>query len=169
VTPYWKQITQHRRNPKHLLIPLPWSFKDVYDDLICSDISYLNVPTDDLILSGPPPIAARGFSQATSHSTIVLDIYQLVNPLRCLLLLVFIKQKMEESLLATTILDSSSPSAASTQSFEDTDEIIDTEYFDIPFPPATANMATTSNTQQFEDIDSASTITDHLQYLSYDS
>jgi len=267
VTPYWKQITQHRRNPKHLLIPLPWSFKDVYDDLICSDISYLNVPTDDLILSGPTPIAARGFSQATSHSTnstrhlstsrssplsTTIGIHKtkdgrkfishnntVLHPKKPLCQLCFnkhvnpwhptencpykhptqiIPRDVRERVMqhnaihgaekkdytktqdtphaatsppqatgnsATTLesshipiipteqpennIDSSSPSAASTQSFEDTDEIIDTEYFDIPFPPATANMATTSNTQQFEDIDSASTITDHLQYLSYDS
>jgi hypothetical protein len=26
---YWKDITKHRRDPKHLLLPLPWTFKDI--------------------------------------------------------------------------------------------------------------------------------------------
>jgi hypothetical protein len=51
---------------------------------------------------------------------------------------------------------------------EPSDEIIETEYFDVPFPPSTGNAAT-SNTLPYADIDCDSVITDRLQYLSYDS
>jgi hypothetical protein len=27
VNPYWKAITKHRRDPKHLTAPLPWTLK----------------------------------------------------------------------------------------------------------------------------------------------
>jgi len=60
LTPYWKQITTHRRDPKHLSKPLPWTFKEVYDDLINSNI--FTIPS--IGLSSTPslsdPIVARG-------------------------------------------------------------------------------------------------------------
>jgi len=46
---------------------------------------------------------------------------------------------------------------------------VETEYFDIPLAPAEANAATINKSTTFSDIDSDSIITDHLQYLSYDS
>ncbi len=65
--------------------------------------------------------------------------------------------------------DSTSTMTSDDTLHHESDEIINTEYFDIPFPPATANAASTSTTLPYEDIDSDSIITDHLQYLSYDS
>jgi len=48
-------------------------------------------------------------------------------------------------------------------------EIIDTEYFDIPLISATANAASAPMDSPFADIESNAVITDHLQYLSYKS
>lgn len=60
INPYWKTITKHRRDPSHLTAPLPWKFKDVYDDLICSDILYLPNNTTSNQDSTVLPYAARG-------------------------------------------------------------------------------------------------------------
>jgi len=48
-------------------------------------------------------------------------------------------------------------------------EIIETEYFDLPTPPATANKAIISPTHDklYSDDDPDKIITDHLQYISY--
>jgi len=48
-------------------------------------------------------------------------------------------------------------------------EIIETEYFDLPTPPATANKAVLSptNDKLYSDVDPDEIITDHLQYISY--
>jgi hypothetical protein len=58
-------------------------------------------------------------------------------------------------------------------SFEDTDftndEVINTEYFDIPLPPASANVATTFDSTFYQDVDPDTVITDLLQYLSNES
>jgi len=47
------------------------------------------------------------------------------------------------------------------------DEIVETEYFDIPFPPAVVNLAST--TDPYQDIEPDLFLTDALQYLAYDS
>jgi hypothetical protein len=66
-------------------------------------------------------------------------------------------------------LDSSEPIDQEDEipSVNESDEIVETEYFDIPFAPAHVNVATTIN--NYKDIDSDSIITDHLQYITYDS
>jgi hypothetical protein len=43
LTTYWRAITKHCRDPQHLTKPLPWSFKDVYDDLVSSDVHLLQL------------------------------------------------------------------------------------------------------------------------------
>jgi len=57
----------------------------------------------------------------------------------------------------------------SSDSPKDDNEIIETEYFDIPFVSATANAASTTMDTPYADIESDAVITDHLQYLSYES
>jgi len=57
----------------------------------------------------------------------------------------------------------------SSDSPEDDNEIIETEYFDIPLVSATANAASTTMDTPYADIESDAVITDHLQYLSYES
>ena len=47
------------------------------------------------------------------------------------------------------------------------DEIVETEYFNIPFPPAVVNLAST--TDPYQDIEPDLFLTDALQYLAYDS
>jgi hypothetical protein len=49
------------------------------------------------------------------------------------------------------------------------DEIVDTEYFDLPFPPPTANRATLSEATAYNDLEPNTLIMDSLQYLAYDS
>jgi hypothetical protein len=64
--PYWKLITTHRRNPNHLTTPLPWTFKEVYNTLENSNITFL--PTSSTTSSqsstsvGISPFAAIGSS-----------------------------------------------------------------------------------------------------------
>ncbi len=48
-------------------------------------------------------------------------------------------------------------------------EIVETEYFDLPLPPPTANLASTSHSNQYQDIEPDTILTDPLQYLSYES
>jgi len=72
--------------------------------------------------------------------------------------------------IATTL--SSSPAldtSTDTTTPTDADEIVETEYFDIPFPPAIANLATTTSPNPYQDIESDAFIPDALQYLAYDS
>jgi len=57
----------------------------------------------------------------------------------------------------------------STPSIDDSDEVIDTEYFDIPIVDAVANVANINPSTPYADIESDAVITDHLQYLSYES
>jgi len=67
-------------------------------------------------------------------------------------------------------LDTDSPQAT-IDDLDPTLEIVNTEYFEVPFPPATANRVTSTSDQTplFNDIDPDEIITDHLQYLSYNS
>ena len=58
---------------------------------------------------------------------------------------------------------------ATTPIITTSDEIVDTEYFDIPFIDAIANAATVNNLHPYADIEADTVITDHLQYLSYES
>jgi hypothetical protein len=69
LTPYWKAINNHRRDPKHLTKPLPWTFKEVYDDLINSNITVLskNKARDETLLTDP--IVAKGSSTVGIHHT----------------------------------------------------------------------------------------------------
>ncbi len=69
LTPYWKAINNHRRDPKHLTKPLPWTFKEVYDDLINSNITVLskNKALDETLLTDP--IVAKGSSTVGIHHT----------------------------------------------------------------------------------------------------
>jgi hypothetical protein len=58
--------------------------------------------------------------------------------------------------------------------FEEIDpdlEIIDTEHFDLPLPQTTANNACIQPTESttFPDLSADEFITDHLQYLAYNS
>ncbi len=57
----------------------------------------------------------------------------------------------------------------STPSIDDSDEVIDTEYFDIPIVDAVANAANINPSTPYADIKSDAVIMDHLQYLSYES
>ena len=57
LTSYWKDIAKHRRNPNHLTMSSPWTFKDVYDDLVSSDITTLQCTVD--MNTTPLPFAAR--------------------------------------------------------------------------------------------------------------
>jgi len=68
LTTYWKDITKHQRDPKHLTLPLPWKFKDVYDDLISSGVQLLRSPTE-ITTTTPMPFAARDVIQASSTNT----------------------------------------------------------------------------------------------------
>ena len=59
LNPYWTLITKHHRNPHHITLPLPWTFKNIYDDLIASDITILSTPSSSTS-SLVDPVAARG-------------------------------------------------------------------------------------------------------------
>ena len=69
---------------------------------------------------------------------------------------------------STTIPQALEPALDTTEP-TDHDEIIETEYFDIPVPPAVANLASTSVTDPYQDIDPDLFVTDAIQYLAYDS
>jgi len=265
VNPYWKTITKHRRDPTHIMASLPWTFQEIYDDLISSDITSLTLTNVTSSTSIQEPFAARGLShppssikstsssqsastrsnQATTigiHRTkdgrkFISQNNHLLGPKAPLCQLCFNKhvnpwhptencpykhptqilprdvreRVMQHNALhgaekkdftktqdvqnakhtppqatghSATVLESShlpissdlqsSPTTSIETSLEDSsdlepsDEIIETEYFDVPFPPATGNAAT-SNALPYADIDCDSVITDHLQYLSYDS
>jgi len=267
VNPYWKLITKHRRDPQHLTTSLPWTFKEVYDDLISSDISTFPTLSNKAPTGTPETLfAARGFSNVTNMSALnnsssvpstqrstTIEVHRtkdgrkfvshnnkLLSKKSPLCQLCFNKhvnpwhptencpykhptqilprdvrervmqhnalhgaEKKDynktqdvpnalssppqatghsatalESLIPPSTLseqptsdsvDSSTSHNSETPSLHDSDEIVETEYFDIPIAPAEANAATINNAATFSDIDSDSIITDHLQYLSYDS
>jgi hypothetical protein len=250
LTTYWKEITKHRRDPNHLTKPLPWSFKDVYDDLVSSDVQLLQYSVDTTSTT-PLPFAARGVIHHSSpkqtnttpsprsttisihrtrdgrkflshnnvlaaarrptcllcsnkhanpwhptencpykHPTHILpkDIRERVmqhnalhgaekkdytrdqdlptmktSPPQAASAITPSEEKHNES--SITPLDSSTDSI----DFQDDNEIIDTEYFDLPLPPPTANLASTSDSNPYKDIEPDTVITDPLQYLSYES
>jgi len=54
---YWSTILKQRRDPKHIMATLPWTFKDVYADLISSGISTLSSPIDNTSIT-PTAFAA---------------------------------------------------------------------------------------------------------------
>jgi hypothetical protein len=71
--PYWKAITTHRCNPNHLKAPLPWSFKEVYNELDNSNITNLPGQPNSSLTYSPnsllSPIAAFGSSsRGTLHT-----------------------------------------------------------------------------------------------------
>jgi hypothetical protein len=66
VNPYWKTITKHRRDPTHITTSLPWTFQEVYDDLISYDITSLTLTNVTASTSIQEPIAARGLSHLPS-------------------------------------------------------------------------------------------------------
>lgn len=271
INPYWKTITKHRRDPSHLTAPLPWKFKDVYDDLICSDILYLPNNTTSNQDSTVLPYAACGLSNVShamtkgttlsstpntktatigihrtkdgrrfvSHNNKFLTAKQPLcqlcsnthaNPWHATencpykhpthILSKDIRERvMQHNALhgvenknysksqdlpgstskprqatgnSASTLDSShlpfdnSPSTTTDQSDvlaqstntsnidvsdepAEENEIIDTEYFDIPLISATANAASAPVDSPYADIESNAVITDHLQYLSYKS
>ncbi len=69
LTTYWKDIMKHRRDPKHLTLPLPWQFRDVYDNLVSSGVTLLQYPTD-IVPTTPMLFAARSIAQSpTNHPT----------------------------------------------------------------------------------------------------
>ena len=104
------------------------------------------------------PTAALSPCQATGHSATVLESSHLpFDP-------------------SPTSENSSTPEPTikhttneSTPSIDDSDEVIDTEYFDIPIVDAVANVANINPSTPYADIESDAVITDHLQYLSYES
>jgi len=57
LTPYWRVITKHCYDPKHLTLPLPWTFKGINDDLLgcnyCIDrtISFTDISSTDPIVT----------------------------------------------------------------------------------------------------------------------
>jgi hypothetical protein len=55
---YWSSISKHCQDPKHITTALPWQFKDVYDDLIASDITTLSLPTEQTTID-PSAFAVR--------------------------------------------------------------------------------------------------------------
>jgi hypothetical protein len=65
---YWRSISKHHRNPKHISTTLPWTFKDVYDDLISSDVSYLSLPIDPSSIT-PTAFAAHGHHHQSLPTT----------------------------------------------------------------------------------------------------
>jgi hypothetical protein len=271
VNPYWKIITKHRRDPSHLTAPLPWVFKDVYDDLIFSDILYLPNTTSNNHNATVLPFAARGLSNISptaltgtpmssisntksttigihrtkdgrhfiSHNNKLLPQKQPkcqlcsnmhANPWHAtedcpykhpthILSKDTRERVMQHNALhgaenknynknqdlpnststprqatghsATTLesshlpIDDSSPTTTtlpdvldqpintsnidSSNKPENGNEIIETEYFDIPIISATADAASTTMNTPYADIESDKIITDHLQYLSYES
>jgi hypothetical protein len=269
LNPYWKEITKHRRNPKHITTLLPWKFKDVYDDLISSDVLHLPTTSGTSFDTSILPIAAKGFSPVhlssnnknstlpSSKSTTTIGIHRtrdgrkfishqnkILSPKQPACQLCFNKHAnpwhptnecpykhpthiipkdirervMQHNALhgaenpnytknqdipnatsvprqatgnSATTLDSSHKPFDSTANTPDTgniddqpvdshveattpiintsDEIVDTEYFDIPFIDAIANAATVNNLHPYADIEADTVITDHLQYLSYES
>ena len=52
---------------------------------------------------------------------------------------------------------------------DDLNGIVDTEYFEVPFAPATVNAASIYDTTPYADVESDALITDPLHYLSYES
>ncbi len=249
LTTYWKAITKHRRDPQHLTKPLPWSFKDVYDDLVSTDVQLLQYSVDTPSTT-PLPFAARGVVQhnSTKHTATpslrptTIGIHRtrdgrkfvshnnMLTPARrptCLLCsnkhanpwhptencpykhpthilpkdirervmqhnalhgaekkdytrdqdLPTMKTSPPQAASAITPSEekhnesSITPLDSSTDSidFQDDNEIIDTEYFDLPLPPPTANLASTSDSNPYKDIEPDTVITDPLQYLSYES
>ena len=59
--------------------------------------------------------------------------------------------------------------SSNNDNFDDNNEIIDTEYFDLPLAPPIANAASIPTSQLYTDLDPDTIITDPLQYLSYES
>jgi hypothetical protein len=60
--PYWKTINKHRHDPNHLDKELPWTFKEIYDDLLSSNITTL-MSTSNPSHSLSDPIVARGITK----------------------------------------------------------------------------------------------------------
>ncbi len=256
LTPYWKTITSHRRDPKHLTKPLPWTFKGVYDDLMRSDISIIPITTQSSTPLPTDPIVARGSSTISIHHTkggrrflavgnnstnnkpklrdtstnhqkppCKLCLNKHTNPWHSedncpykhpthIIPKDIRERVMQHNALhgaenrnysknqdtpdatktppiatghsavttsteilpelpsdqSASNLDTDSPQAT-IDDLDPTLEIVNTEYFDVPFPPATANRVTSTSDQTpfFNDIDPDEIITDHLQYLSYNS
>jgi len=248
---YWKDITKHRRNPKHLLLPLPWTFKDIYDDLISCDITTLQSSTDTSTI--PMPFAARTHASPSKqvlttpkHTTIgihhtkdgrkFVSHNNLLSPAKkpsCLLcnnihanpwhptencpykhptqiLPKDIRERVMQhnalhgaekkdytkdqdlpntkpsppqaaSAITTSLEEIQNPSSPDTSfeshptissnndTFDDNNEIIDTEYFDLPLAPPIANAASIPTSQLYTDLEPDTIITDPLQYLSYES
>jgi hypothetical protein len=271
INPYWKTITKHCQDPSHLTAPLPWEFKDVYDDLIFSDILHLPNITSISHKTTILPFAARGLSnisttvlkgtapsstsntksttigihhtkdgrrfirhksifltpkqpqcqlcsnkhanpwhatedcpykhpthilskdiqervmqhnalhraenknynknqdlpsststprQATGHSATTLESSHLL--LNNSSLPTADVTAVLEQVIDTTNTDSSNQP-------EDQNEIIDTEYFDVPIVSVTTNAASINIDTPYADIESDAIITDHLQYLSYEN
>ncbi len=73
--------------------------------------------------------------------------------------------------LCESTIPTSAPTHESTDLIDllDDNEIVDTEYFDLPLPPPTANIATTSNSNPYQDLEPDTVITNPLQYLLYES
>ena len=59
--------------------------------------------------------------------------------------------------------------SSNNNNLDDNNEIIDTEYFDLPLAPPIANAASIPTSQLYNDLDPDTIITDPLQYLSYES
>ena len=97
------------------------------------------------------PTAASSPRQATGHSATTLESSHLPHD-----------TSITEPLIETTT-DETTPL------LDDSNEVIDTEYFDIPIVDAIANVANINPTTPYADIESDAVITDHLQYLSYES
>jgi hypothetical protein len=260
VSPYWKSITKHRRDPNHLTERLPWHFREVYDDLISSNIIYLPKGNLHPLDESPLPNAARALSQPRntnmsnkistkpsnfttigihrtrdgrkfiSHHNKILSskqpscqlcFNQHASPWHATddcpykhpthIVSKDIRERvMQHNALhgaenkhysktqdlptaassprqatghsATTLESSHLPHDTSiteplietttdetTPLLDDSNEVIDTEYFDIPIVDAIANVANINPTTPYADIKSNAVITDHLQYLSYES
>jgi hypothetical protein len=264
VTSYWKDITKHCCNPKHLTMPLPWTFKDVYDDLMSSDITTLQC-TAEIQTNTPMPFAARSAtipspdhnstkpSHSSTHSvarSTTIGIHRThdgrkfvphnnnllssarkpscllcsnkhVNPWHAtedcpykhptqILPKDVRKHVMQHNALhgaekknytkdqdlhnakasppqaasaittstdtdqITTSINTSSENFATAplpdvMDLPGNDEIVETEYFDIPLPPPMANAASISNSALYHDLEPDTIVTDPLQYLSYES
>jgi len=249
---------KHHRDPNHLTKTLPWTFKDVYDDLGSSDVQLLQFSID-MNSTTSTPFAARGVVQnpskntstKTSNNTSSLqsptkgihhtwdgckfishnNILSTAHRPTCLLCSnkhvnpwhptenfpykhptqilpkdvrnhvmqhnalhgAEKKDYTRDQDIPTTnstppraasaittpeeqVVAQTQPSSASSHikaSLDalvlDDDEIIETEYFDLPLPPPTANLAFTANSNIFADLEPDTVITDPLQYLSYES
>jgi hypothetical protein len=104
------------------------------------------------------PTAASSPHQATGHSATVLESSHLP----------FDPSTTSEN-SSTTASAIENPTNESTPSIDDSNEVIDTEYFDIPIVDAVANAANINPSTPYADIKSDAVIMDHLQYLSYES